>query len=119
MIYDLQFIYDLLIYDLQFIYDLLFDGFDGDDGALAVDDADVRAFGDVGRLLGDGLPDVTVNLHAPETVGLDGLDHPTLTPQQRIGIAHAFVLTLAEIALGEGPHPEEADEGEHRESDQL
>ena len=62
--------------------------FHGDDGALSPDDANGLTYGNA--LLADGFPHVTVYLHVASCAGTDRLCYPTRTPQQRVGIAHAF-----------------------------
>ena len=53
-------------------------------------------------LVGDSLPDVTIDLYTSEAVGLDGLHHPSLRSHQGIGITHAVVLALVQVALAKG-----------------
>ena len=93
--------------------------FYGNNGALAAYHAHVLACGDILGLIGHGLPDVTVDLYAAEAVGLHGLHHPALTVHQGIGITHALVLALMQVALGKGSHPEEADERKDGKHQQL
>ena len=93
--------------------------FHGDDGTLTPNHTHIGAFGDIGRLISYSLPDVTVDLHTSEAIGLDGLYHPTLTIHQRIGITHATILSFTKIAFGEGTHPKQADKGKYGKDDQL
>ena len=92
---------------------------DGDDRRGTIDDGNYRILRNVGIAPRDSFPDVTIDLYAAKASGTDGLHHPALAPQQSVGITHAIVLALMQIALGQRPEPEEEDEGEHGKGCQL
>ena len=45
--------------------------FHGDDGTLTPNHTHIGAFGDIGRLVSYSLPDVAVDLHTSEAIGLE------------------------------------------------
>ena len=57
----------------------MFNCFYCNNSALASDNPDVGTLRDVGRLVGDCFPDVTIDLHTSKAVGLNGLNNPTMT----------------------------------------
>ena len=110
-------IYNLTIYNLRFISRL--ECLDGDDGALAADDAHGGAHGDecVGRA--DGAPLVAINLHVAVAAYGDGLCHLACASYQGIGVGGLVGIVLVQPAQGYGSHEEHAEQREYGKEEDL